>query len=59
MGQTRNRTSSDITKIDEIFLKEAVKNGDIKSAAEATRTALRLLRYDLGYSNITGKKEAI
>ena len=58
MGQPRNRTSSDITAIDKIFLKEAVKNGDIKSEAEATRTALRLLRYDLGYSNITGKKES-
>ena len=58
MGEPRNRTSTDITRIDKIFLKEVVENGDIKSESEAIRTALRLLRYDLGYSNITGKKES-
>ena len=58
MGTPRIRASTDLTRVDKVFLKEAVDNGDIKSESEAMRTALRLLRYDLGYSNITGKKES-
>ena len=59
MGTPRIRASSDLSKIDKVFLKEVVQNGHIKSESEAMRNALGLLRNKLGYSDITGKKEAV
>lgn len=56
MGEPRARASADLTKVDKTFLKEAANNKDILSESEGIRTALRLLRDDLGYSNSTGKK---